>query len=146
MTSQGGAAKVRSWTRVRRNDAFGAHAQDFLCLTVETRHFDTYSEQFGYISDTYQCALASCLEAVPQWCPPPQYPPYDYSSLYRVHHHLRGTVIFADQCSLANMAWPLITFTAGQDARAFVYASTLSRAPYTLFRAFSSRPSVISHE
>ena len=47
-------AKMRSWTRVRRNGVSRARAQDFLFLIVETGHFDTYPNWFGYISDTYQ--------------------------------------------------------------------------------------------
>ena len=51
----------------------------FLYSTVEARRFDTYQSRFGYISDTYQCALLLCLEAAPEGYPPGRYPPYDYS-------------------------------------------------------------------
>ena len=40
--------------------------------TIETRHFDTY-----HVSDTYPCAPALRLEAVPDGYPPLRYPPYD---------------------------------------------------------------------
>ena len=33
------------------------------------RHFDTSQNWFGYILDTFQCAPALCLEAVPEGCP-----------------------------------------------------------------------------
>ena len=46
----------------------------FLYLTVEARHFDTYQNRFGYISDTYQCAPALCLEVVPERYPFGRYP------------------------------------------------------------------------
>ena len=42
----------------------------FLFSTVEARHYDTYATRFGYTSATYQCALALCLEAVPEGYPP----------------------------------------------------------------------------
>ena len=48
--------------------------------TVETRHFDTYQNRLGYISDTYQCAPVR-LEAVPKGYPPSLHPPYDYSRI-----------------------------------------------------------------
>ena len=47
--------------------------------TLETRHFDTYPNRFWYVSGTYPCAPALCLEAVPDGYPPPRYPPYDFS-------------------------------------------------------------------
>ena len=59
---------MHSWTHVRRNSVFGASAQVFLViyLTVETRHVvDTYASWFEYISDTYQCTPALCLEGTP---------------------------------------------------------------------------------
>ena len=75
-TAKGGTAKMHSWTRVRRNDAFGSHARGlFVYTTVETKHFDTYQNRLGYISATYQCAPALCLEAVPEGYPPPAVPP-----------------------------------------------------------------------
>ena len=37
--------------------------------TVETRHSDTHPNRFGYVSDTYPCAPALCLEAVPEGYP-----------------------------------------------------------------------------
>ena len=52
----------------------------FFFLMVETRRFGTYQNWLGYILDTYECAPALCLEAVPEGYPPPQYPPYSYSS------------------------------------------------------------------
>ena len=43
----------------------------FPYLTIETRLCDTCPNQFGYISDTYHCAPALCLEAVPEGAVPP---------------------------------------------------------------------------
>ena len=80
-TAKGGTAKMRLWTRVRRNGAFGARAQGkSLYLPVETRHFDTYQNRSGYISQIRINAPALCLEAVPEGHPPGQYPPYHHSS------------------------------------------------------------------
>ena len=59
-----------------RKNAFVDARQAQRCV-----HLDTYPSQFGYISDAYQCGHALCLEAVPDWYPPPQYPPYDYSRI-----------------------------------------------------------------
>ena len=42
----------------------------FIYSIIETRHVDLYPNQFGYSSDTYQCAPALCLEAVPFGVPP----------------------------------------------------------------------------
>ena len=50
----GGTSKMCSWTRVRRNGAFGARAHGLPYSTVETRHFETYPNRFGYILDRYQ--------------------------------------------------------------------------------------------
>ena len=66
---------------VRHNGTFRARARfSVLSSTLETRHLDTYPSRFGYISDTYQCAPALCLETVPAGYHPPRYPPDDYSS------------------------------------------------------------------
>ena len=51
----------------------------FLYSIVETRHFEMCPNRFGYISDTYQCAPALCLEAVPEGYPL-RGTPYDYHS------------------------------------------------------------------
>ena len=37
----------------------------------ETRHADMYPNLLGYISDTYECAHALCLEAVDERGTPP---------------------------------------------------------------------------
>ena len=72
---------MRSWTRVRRKGAFGAHAQAFVLFsTVETRHCDAYPNRCVYISDTYQCAR--CLEVVPEVYPYRGTPPFDYSRIH----------------------------------------------------------------
>ena len=47
--------------------------------TIETMRFDTYPNRFGYVSDTYQCAPALCLEAVSKGYP-----------LLRLFQRLRG--------------------------------------------------------
>ena len=47
----------------------------FRYSTVETRHFDTSPHRLGYVSDTYPCAPALCLEAVPEKYPPSTVPP-----------------------------------------------------------------------
>ena len=64
---KGCTAKMHSQMRVRRNGAFGAHAQGFklwkqgILIRITNR--------FRYISDTYQCAPGLCLEAVPEGYP-----------------------------------------------------------------------------
>ena len=42
--------------------------------------FDSYPNRFGYVSDTYPCAPALCLEAVFEGYPLCGTRPYDYSS------------------------------------------------------------------
>ena len=64
-TAKGVPQKKNAFTRVKRKGAFGASAQGFSIFDCRTRHSDTYQNQFGDISDTYQCAPALCLERFP---------------------------------------------------------------------------------
>ena len=53
----------------------------FSIFDCRNKAFDTFATGLGYISDTYQCASALCLEAVPEGYHPPRYPPPPYSEL-----------------------------------------------------------------
>ena len=72
-TAQGGTAKIRWWTHVRRN-AFAARAQGFPYLIVETRHVDTYPNQLNF-----RC-ISDCLwKRFPTGPPLRSSPPCDYA-------------------------------------------------------------------
>ena len=73
-TSQGGTSKMRSWTRVRRNGAFGARAQGFMYLTIGTRHL--IRTKTGL--DPSRIRINAHLHCVWKWfqrVAPPRYPP-----------------------------------------------------------------------